>query len=149
MRCASTGSPAVSASTPHPSASRSDASGAAGFTLLEALIAIVILALSLSALLQAYGTGLRGVAKIDDHLRARLLAQSVMAELSHDRRLRPGSVQGRQDKFVWTLSVTRFDDGETPAQQPNPWTLHRLALTVSWPEGRRIELQTLRMLQSR
>ena len=141
----------MSASTPHPNATRARARacGAAGFTLLEALIAIVILALSLSALLQAYGSGLRGVAKIDDHLRARLLAQSVMAELSHDRRLRPGSVQGRQDQFVWTLSVTRFDDGEPPPQQPNPWTLHRLALTVTWPQGRRIELQTLRMLQSR
>jgi general secretion pathway protein I len=140
----------VSASKPHPSARRPRARGAAaGFTLLEALIAIVILALSLSALLQVYGTGLRGVARIDDHLRARLLAQSVMAELSHDRRLRPGTVQGRQDQFVWTLSVTRFDNGEPPSQQPGPWTLHRLALTVSWSQGRRIELQTLRMLQSR
>jgi general secretion pathway protein I len=139
----------VSASKPHLSAGHSGAHGSAGFTLLEALIAIVILALSLSALMQLYGTGLRGVAKIDEHLRARLLAQSVMAELSHDRRLRPGSRQGRLDQFVWTLSVTRFDDGEPAPQQPGPWTLHRLALTVSWSQGRRIELQTWRMLQSR
>jgi general secretion pathway protein I len=139
----------VSASKPRPSASHTGARGSAGFTLLEALIAIVILALSLSALMQLYGTGLRGVARIDEHLRARLLAQSVMAELSHDRRLRPGSRQGRLDQFVWTLSVTRFDDGAPASQQPGPWALHRLALTVSWPQGRRIELQTLRMLQSR
>ena len=69
--------------------------GSAGFTLLEALIAIVILALSLSALLQLYSTGLRGIATIDDNLRARLLAQSVMAEVSYDRGLRPGRLQGR------------------------------------------------------
>jgi general secretion pathway protein I len=127
---------------------RPQGNGSAGFTLLEALIAIVILALSLSALLQLYSTGLRGVANIDDHLRARLLAQSVMAEMSHDRRLRPGRLQGRLDKFAWTLSITPFDEGQSAPQQPGPWTLHRLALTVTWPQGRRMELQTLRLLRT-
>ena len=42
-----------------------------------------------------------------------------------------------------------FDDGDPAPQQPGPWTLHRLALTVTWPQGRRIELQTLRMLRTR
>jgi len=139
----------VSASKPHPSKQRPRAGQSAGFTLLEALIAIVILALSLSALLQLYSTGLRGVGSIDDHLRARLLAQSVMAEMSYDRRLRPGKLQGRFDQFAWTLSITPFDDGQPAPQQVNPWTLHRLALTVTWSQGRRIELQTLRMLQTR
>ena len=56
----------------------------------------------------------------------RLLAQSVMAELSHDRRLRPGSQQGRLDQFVWTLSVTRFHDG---APAPHASRSNKLA---SW-----------------
>ena len=139
----------MSVSKLRPSAGHPGARGSAGFTLLEALIAIVILALSLSALLQLYSTGLRGIATIDDNLRARLLAQSVMAEVSYDRRLQPGRLQGRRDQFAWTLSITPFDDGEPAPQQPGPWTLHRLALTVSWPQGRRIELQTLRMLRTR
>ena len=139
----------MSASKPHPSKQRPRAGQSAGFTLLEALIAIVILAMSLGALLQLYSTGLRGVGSIDDHLRARLLAQSVMAEMSYDRRLRPGKLQGRFDQFAWTLSITPFDDGQPAPQQVNPWTLHRLALTVTWSQGRRIELQTLRMLQTR
>ena len=50
-----------------------------GFTLIEALAAIVILALSLTALLSAHDTGVRGAAAIDDHLQARLLAQSLLA----------------------------------------------------------------------
>ena len=136
-------------SKPRPSTGYRAGRGSAGFTLLEALIAIVILALSLSALLQLYSTGLRGIASIDDNLRARLLAQSVMAEISYDRRLRPGRLQGRLDQFAWTLSVAPFDDGEPAPQQPAQWTLHRLVLTVTWPQGRRIELQTLRMLQTR
>ena len=139
----------MSVSKPRPSTGHRAGRGSAGFTLLEALIAIVILALSLGALLQLYGTGLRGIATIDDNLRARLLAQSVMAEISYDRRLRPGRLQGRLDQFAWTLSVAPFDDGDPAPQLPGPWTLHRLALTVTWPQGRRIVLQTLRMLRTR
>ena len=45
--------------------------------------------------------------------------------------------------------MTPFDDGDPAPQLPGPWTLHRLALTVTWPQGRRIELQTLRMLRTR
>jgi len=103
----------VSVSKPQPSARHPRANGSAGFTLLEALIAIVILALSLGALLQLYGTGLRGIATIDDNLRARLLAQSVMAEVSYDRSLQPGRLQGRLDQFAWTLSITLFDESPT------------------------------------
>ena len=138
----------MSASKPHHSCASAPAGRAsAGFTLLEALIAITILALSLSALLSLYSTGLRGIAAIDGNMRARLLAQSVMAEMSHDRALRPGRVQGRSDQFTWTLTVAPYEVPE-PGRQPGPWALHHLAVTVSWPHGRQIELQTLRMLRS-
>lgn len=158
----------MSASKPHPEpaallpASSGGRGGAsAGFTLLEALIAITILALSLSALLSLYSTGLRGVAAIDGNMRARLLAQSVMAEMSHDRALRPGKMQGRADEFRWTITVSPYEEpqaiqqpsqqpgqlGQQPGQQPSPWLLHHLVVTVSWPHGRQIELQTLRMLR--
>ena len=122
--------------------------GSAGFTLLEALIAIVILALSLSALLSVYSTGLRGIAAIDSNLRARLLAQSVMAEVAYDRALRPGKLQGRADEFAWTLSIAPFEEADLTPRQAGSWAVHRLVLTVSWPHGRRIELQTLRVLRS-
>ena len=138
----------MSVSKPHRKRASAPASRASdGFTLLEALIAITILALSLSALLSLYSTGLRGVASIDDHMRARLLAQSVMAELSYDRGLRPGRVQGHSDPFTWSLTVTPFEEAE-PSRQSTPWSLHHLAVTVSWPHGRQIELQTLRMLRT-
>jgi general secretion pathway protein I len=119
----------------------------AGFTLLEALIAITILAVSLSALLSLYSTGLRGVSAIDGNMRARLLAQSVMAEMSHDRALRPGQSQGRSEEFTWTLTVAPYEE-PAAGQLQGPWTLHHLVVTVSWPRGRRIEMQTLRMLRS-
>lgn len=118
---------------------------ASGFTLLEALVAIVVLALALSVLMPSHGAGLRSIAAVDDHLRARLLAQSVLAEWSHDRSLRPGTIDGGYDKFTWTLSVTPMDDPREPGAEANAWTLYELVLRVSWPRNRQIELRTARM----
>jgi general secretion pathway protein I len=118
---------------------------ASGFTLLEALIAIVVLALSLSALMPSHNAGLRSLVTVDDHLRARLLAQSVMAEWSHNRALRPGTIEGGYDKFAWTLSIAPLEAPAAQGAPANAWTLYELVLRVSWPRGRQIELHTARM----
>jgi type II secretion system protein I len=120
--------------------------GSDGFTLFEVLIAIVILTMSLSALLPSFSGGLRGATAIDDHMRARLFAQSVMAETTHNRDPQPAVRQGQFEQFTWSLAVTPYDADVVP--QP-AWRLHRLVLTVAWSPGRHIELQTLRMMRSR
>ena len=118
---------------------------ARGFTLLEALIAIVILALSLSVLMPSHNAGLRALAAVDEHLQARLLAQSVLAELPHDRTLRTGTTEGNFRGFAWTLSISPLEDQQPRGGAAGGWVLYRLALVVSWRRNRRIELQTLRM----
>lgn len=120
--------------------------GSDGFTLFEVLIAIVILALSLSALLPSFSGGLRGATVIDDHMRARILAQSVMAEFSQSRNPQPLTRQGQYDKFIWQLTVAPYDADVVP--QPT-WRLHRFVITVAWAPGRHVELETLRMMRSR
>jgi type II secretion system protein I len=117
-----------------------------GFTLIEALAAIVILALALSALLSAHDTGLRGATAIDDHLLARTLAQSVLAQRSLDRAPQAPS-QGRSGRFTWTVSIAPYAGAVgTLHQQPGHWMLHELTVTVAWPPRRQIRLSTLRLM---
>jgi general secretion pathway protein I len=123
--------------------------GARGFTLIEALVAIVILALALSVLLSAHSGGLRGAAALDEHLQARLLAQSLLAEWSRHRVPRPPS-QGQSGRFTWAVSVAPYaGPGGPPQAESAPWMLHQLTVTVAWPPGRRVELATLRLLRVR
>lgn len=144
MRFASTGSPAASLWNACRRLHRSSTqpAGAHGFTLIEALAAIVILALALGALLSAHDTGLRGATAIDDHLQARLLAQSLLAQWSVDRTAQPPS-HGRHGRFAWTVSASPHGGAGAPAQQ---WMLHELTVTVTWPPRRQVQLSTLRLL---
>ena len=124
--------------------------GSSGFTLIEALAAIVILALSFTTLLSAFRTGLQGADAVDDHLRARLLAQSLLAEWTQHRNLQPGQFHGRADRFAWTISIAPFDDGAARSrQQSDRWGLYKLTVAVAWPPRRQIEIDTLRLLQAK
>ena len=120
-----------------------------GFTLIEALAAIVILALALSALLSAHDTGLRGTTAVDEHLQARLLAQSLLAQRSLDRVPQAPS-QGRSGRFAWSVSVAPYAGaGGSVNQQPGTWMLHELTVTVAWPPRRQVQLSTLRLMSVR
>jgi general secretion pathway protein I len=124
--------------------------GSRGFTLIEALAAIVILALALSALLSAHDSGLRGATALDDHLQARLLAQSLLAQWSLDRAPQAPS-QGRSGRFAWSVSMAPYAGagGGTRQQQSDQWMLHELTVTVAWPPHRQIQLSTLRLMSVR
>ena len=52
-----------------------------GFTLLEVLIAFAILAVAMTALMQAFSQGLRGLEVAEDYATAIMLARSKMAEV--------------------------------------------------------------------
>jgi general secretion pathway protein I len=123
-------------------------SGAAhGFTLIEALAAIVILALSLSALLAAHDASLRGAAALDDHLYARLLAQSLLAQWSQHRTPQ-AAAQGHDGRFGWTISLAPLAGaGGTPRSENGQWMLHELTVTVAWAPRRQVKLNTLRLLR--
>jgi prepilin-type N-terminal cleavage/methylation domain-containing protein len=130
-------------------ATRPNAGASAGFTLIEALAAIVILALALSALLSAHDTGLRGATAIDDHLQARTLAQSLLAQWSLDRAPQVPS-KGSSGRFTWTVSIVPYAGAVAPVhQQPGQWALHELTVTVAWPPRREIRLSTLRLMSVR
>jgi prepilin-type N-terminal cleavage/methylation domain-containing protein len=120
-----------------------------GFTLIEALAGIVILALALSVLLSAHDSGLRGATAIDDHLQARLLAQSLLAQWSLDRTPQAPS-QGRSGRFAWTVSLAPYGNAVGAGdQKTDQWALYELTVTVTWLPRRQVQLSTLRLMSVR
>lgn len=110
--CRSTGSPAASPSTTTQIASLRPNSGprrAAGFTLLEVLIAFAVLAVMLIPILQVFGGGLGLTQTARGYAEGTLLARSKLAEVSGAKDLAEGETSGEFEErgFHWQASVVQ------------------------------------------
>lgn len=144
MRSGSTGSPAVSSSSRRREA-RGNRHGIGGFSLIEVLAALVILALGLGTLYSTFNTALSAAGRADGHLSAMQLAQSLLDVHTAGRALKPGATRGRQDPYQWQVMIEPADEELTPPVQAGDWLLHRLVVTVSWPRQRQVRLETLHL----
>jgi prepilin-type N-terminal cleavage/methylation domain-containing protein len=110
-----------------------------GFTLLEVMVATMIMAVGLTAVLTVFGASLRAMSVSSGHERARLEAERIMAELLLDLPKAPFSRDGRcssPELGRWRAS------GDVAADNP---TLTHLSVEVTFPVpggSRSITLET-------
>lgn len=103
----------------------------AGFTLLEVIAAIALLAIAFTVLMRVAGGSIRLSENAADHSEAALWARSLLDTAFTNEPVRPGSTSGRFDqRFRWQLNVAPWRPGSTPAQAP--LQLYQLDLEVSW-----------------
>lgn len=107
----------------------------AGFTLLEALLALTIFAMSFALVLDTLGRGLRNARNAADLTQAALWAQNRLDALGVTEKLEPGSDSGRFDrKFRYDLRIEKFEplDGPTKPDPNFPVQLYRIEMVVLW-----------------
>ena len=109
--------------------------GAKGFSLIEMLVALVVLSLSLGVLYQAAMGATRNVRVASEYTDAVMLAESMLAEYSYitDENF---SLSGRFGQYDWQISSWPViqDDGLAPEHRAvTPQALQYLEVVVSWP----------------
>jgi general secretion pathway protein I len=124
--------------------------GSAGFTLLEVLVALVILGLVVGASATVMRNGVASHSIASDVDTALAIANSRLAAAGVTHRLREGVTAGTvASRFHWQESVAPYKDPATHAPDaPEAFRLYRVAVAVAWPEGahrRRLVLATLRL----
>ena len=112
--------------------------GEAGFTLIEALVALAILGVALAAVLRAYGAGFSSAERAAMQTHALLLAESRLAEAMATMS-EPGESRGDAGGYSWRLTASAFSlEG---VAKP----LLRLEIRVAAPNGAEARLVSLRL----
>jgi general secretion pathway protein I len=117
----------------------------AGFTLIEMLVALAIVALSMAVLLRVISDNLERARRARDEAVAMSLLQSLLAQ-SNSGIPQPGVSTGRfGNGFFWRLQTAPFGrSGERTG-----WTVDAVtvAATVSWRDGGETGSRTLTTLR--
>ena len=104
-----------------------------GFTLVELLVALTLLAVVGGTLLQLFHSGLRAARLAGAQSHAVLLARSKLTELQAYPSLPPGTLAGEfDDGYRWEAVLTQLPD--TGGAEPERLQLLDLVLTIAWGE---------------
>jgi len=120
-----------------------------GFTLIEVLVALVIMAISLTTLFNVFSTGLRNTTMAEDHALATAHARTTLARIGTEHSLKEGETDGRIDeKFGWRVNISpvSFDDhSDADEISVRPF---RVGVAILWEDGsteKSVVLETLRL----
>jgi general secretion pathway protein I len=105
----------------------------AGFTLIEVLVALAILAIAFGFAFRALSGGFDRLDRDQKNADALLLAQTTLARVGHDIALQDGTLDGRsEDGFAWRIETAPY--GDTQDLPPGRLIGHRVAVTIAWNE---------------
>ena len=117
---------------------------AAGFTLLEVMVALAVVAVALVPLLRLHLLSLDATARAQDLTRAIFLAQETLATVPAfpEAREEQGTFESPDlHRFRWQTVVTEDELILTSSAQPI--ALRHIAVTISWLDGQRERHYTL------
>ena len=134
--------PAAGPPSPPPSPSRGGRGRAGGFTLLEVLVALTILAVAVVGFMQLSSQGLRLLRLSDDYQQAVVVADRVARALDV---VGEGAEAGQEGRFRWErrVSLVPVPEELTPGAGPR-LRLYALSVAVRWGRNRTLDLATLR-----
>lgn len=120
-----------------------------GFSLIEVLVAFIILSLALSVLMRIFSGGTHNAALASDYSRAVLLAESRLAAVGIETPMQEGVAAGSADeRFSWQTSARMLPAAAEAPSALAPVGLFEVEARIMWTDGgkeRTVVLNTLRL----
>ena len=117
----------------------------AGFTLLEVIVAMAILGIAISVVLQLFSANLRAISVSGDYVAAATRAEAKMREiLSDDRLSEKYFSEATQEGYRIDVSITDVIKERTENLQVK---LLEVDLTIHWIQGTKQKSMSLRTLK--
>ena len=115
-----------------------------GFTLLEVVIAFVVLALTLSVVFEIFSTWLARASDLSDRSQALVIAQSRLAVVGLEEGIKEGEAGGdsADRRYAWTVRIERHGESDAGATPRSTYSLYRAEARVKWRgvDGREREI---------
>ena len=121
---------------------------AEGFTLLEIMVSLALLAIAIVVVIQLFSASLRSIAVSEGYLQAELKAAEKLREvLEDDKKLAEGSTSDVKDEnYTVNIEVNPVKEDRT---QDLDFDLMEVTLSMQWKDGakqRNITLSTYKLL---
>ncbi|MGY4432192.1 general secretion pathway protein I [Bradyrhizobium sp. F1.13.1] len=126
--------------------SRTDRSEA-GFTILEVLIALAVVAITIIAIGSVMSTNARGVRLLEDHVALVEAAQTVLATAIPQRKdLAPGSLSGQIRDYHWQVDIGPVGGGWIIDNADVAWIPELVRVRVRSLSGGAVDVETVRLM---
>ncbi len=131
-----------------------------GFTLLEVLVAFVLMAVAVVVISQSFAGGLRNLARTDGYTTAALVADSQMVQVGIVYPVAEGEIDDTEvesepesqlnEKYRWSISMSPYEIEMSDDQldAPGEQQLFLVTVAVGWTEGgdeRSFQLMSLKL----
>jgi general secretion pathway protein I len=118
---------------------------AAGFTLIEVLIAIAVVAVSLTAIGSLMAASIRGTLSLEQHLALVETTRAIATGLPSRGELKLGNISGNLANHRWRVDVTPFAANNVNPRLPTPWVPQEVVIRVQSPGGPIMQVNTVRL----
>jgi general secretion pathway protein I len=122
-----------------------DRDASAGFTLIEALVALAVAAVSLAAIGLLVAGNIRGSGRIEQHLGLVETLRAVEAGLPDRASLPAGTLSGEMHDQAWSVDIAPFPGDFVNPRAAQLWTPQTIVIKVQSRSGAVLQLETIRL----
>lgn len=116
-----------------------------GFTLIEVLVALAVVAISLAAIGSLIAVTTRGARAIGLHLTLVETARAIVTGLPDRDQLVIGNFSGESAGHRWRVDVLPFYADFVDVREPGAWIPQTVVVRVQSPAGKVLEVNTVRL----
>jgi general secretion pathway protein I len=116
----------------------------AGFTMIEVLVSLALVASSLAAIGALVATTMRGVDAIERHVALVETARNVAAFGLHAH-VQMGATSGEMSGHRWRIDASPWTGGGVAANPDSPWISQHIRVRVQSPSGAVFNVETVRL----
>lgn len=117
----------------------------AGFTLIEVIVALAVIAVALTAIGSLIATTVRGARSLDTNLMLIETARMIETALPDRATIRPGNMSGELQGHNWRIDVLPFVFTNVDPRLPTPWVPQTVVVRVQSPNGPVLQMNTVRL----